>query len=73
MTHDLKIDTHIRSHVGIGMGNPGVFQGYPYPHPNKPIPAHWGAVFDGYGCRVVAGLQVDEGYGLDYGLISKYE
>ena len=25
--------------VGIGTGNPGVFQGYPYPYRRKPVPA----------------------------------
>jgi len=24
--------------VGIGTGNPGVFQGYPHPYPRKPVP-----------------------------------
>ena len=24
--------------LGIGTGNPGVFQGYPYPYPRKPAP-----------------------------------
>ena len=26
------------SPLGIGTGNPGVFQGYPHPYPRKPVP-----------------------------------
>ena len=26
------------SRLGIGTGNPGVFQGYPYPNPSLPVP-----------------------------------
>ena len=36
-------------HVGIGTGNPGVFQGYPHPYPRKPVPVPKGTGFDGYG------------------------
>jgi len=35
--------------LGIGTGNPGVFQGYPHPYPRKPVPAFkgtgWGTGF----------------------------
>src|SRR5271168_722675 len=31
--------------VGIGTGNPGVFQGYPYPYPRKPVPVFKGTGF----------------------------
>ncbi|KAF8168377.1 hypothetical protein B0H34DRAFT_670556 [Crassisporium funariophilum] len=33
--------------LGIGTGNPGVFQSYLYPNPRKPIPAHMGTGFVG--------------------------
>ena len=49
-----------RRGLGIGTGNPGVFQGYPYPYPSLPVPSHWGTVFDGYGCRVAAGTGVQK-------------
>jgi hypothetical protein len=29
-------------YIGIVTGNPGVFQGYPYPNPSKPVPLGWG-------------------------------
>ena len=35
--------------VGIGTGNPGVFQGYLYPNPSLPVPAAMGTGFDGWG------------------------
>src|SRR6202522_2332258 len=35
--------------IGIGTGNPGVFQGYPYPYPRKPVPVLKGTGFEGYG------------------------
>src|SRR5271168_1893146 len=35
--------------LGIGTGNPGVFQGYPYPYPRKPVPVFQGTGFEGYG------------------------
>ena len=35
--------------LGIGTGNPGVFQGYPHPYPRKPVPVSKGTGFDGYG------------------------
>src|ERR1700678_2420816 len=35
--------------LGIGTGNPGVFQGYPYPYPRKPLPMFKGTGFEGYG------------------------
>src|SRR5271168_4832056 len=35
--------------LGIGTGNPGVFQGYPYPYPGKPVPVFKGTGFEGYG------------------------
>src|SRR5271155_5732832 len=37
------------SQLGIGTGNPGVFQGYPYPYPGKPVPVFQGTGFEGYG------------------------
>ena len=39
---DAMIGTTITSYdpgVGNGTGNPGVFQGYPYPNPSLPAPA----------------------------------
>ena len=36
--------------LGIGTGNPGVFQGYPYPNPSLPVPVAGGTGFDGWGC-----------------------
>ena len=39
--------------IGNGTGNPGVFQGYPYPNPSLPTPTEWGMGFDGYGLRVI--------------------
>jgi hypothetical protein len=36
-------------YLGIGTGNPGVFQGYPYPYPRKPVPVFKGTGFVGYG------------------------
>src|ERR1700678_2635250 len=35
--------------LGIGTGDPGVFQGYPYPYPRKPVPVFKGTGFTGYG------------------------
>jgi len=35
--------------IGIGTGNPGVFQGYPHPYPRKPVPVRRGTGFDGCG------------------------
>ena len=35
--------------VGIVTGNPGVFQGYPYLYPRKPVPVPKGRGFDGLG------------------------
>ena len=35
--------------LGIITGNPGVFQGYPYPYPRKPVPAFKGRGFGGLG------------------------
>ena len=35
--------------LGIGTGNPGVFQGYPHLYPRKPIPMPRGMGFDRYG------------------------
>ena len=53
--HDFN--THIayaaQQQLGNGMGNPGVFQGYPYPNPSLPAPAQWGTGFDGYGLQVI--------------------
>ena len=40
------------SWIGSGTGNPGVFQGYPYPNPSLPVPSLWGTGFGGYGLRV---------------------
>ena len=37
------------SELGIVTGNPGVFQGYPYPYLRKPTPAPKGTGFDGLG------------------------
>ena len=42
-----------RTYVGIGTGNPRVFQGYPYPHPPKTRTRAQGAGFHGYGYRVL--------------------
>jgi len=39
--HDLKV----LAQVGIGTGNPGVFQGYPHPYPSKLIPMPKGTGF----------------------------
>jgi len=36
--------------IGIGMGNPGVFQGYLYPYPRKPVPLPRGMGFNEYRC-----------------------
>jgi len=36
-------------HVGIGMGNPGVFQGYLHLYPRKPIPVPGVQVLTGTG------------------------
>ena len=41
--------TSCTSWVGIITGNPGVFQGYPYPYPRKPVPAFKGRGFGGLG------------------------
>jgi hypothetical protein len=35
--------------LGIGTGNPGVLQGYPYPYPRKPVPFIKGTGFCGLG------------------------
>jgi hypothetical protein len=35
--------------VGIGMGNPGVFQGYPYPYLSKTVPTQRVGVSTGQG------------------------
>ena len=35
--------------IGIVTGNPGVFQGYPYPYPDKPIPTNKGKGSCGFG------------------------
>ena len=35
--------------VGIGTGNPGVFQGYPYPDPSLPVPTARGTGLTGTG------------------------
>ena len=35
--------------LGIVKGNPGVFQGDPYPYPCKPVPAPRGTGFGGLG------------------------
>ena len=45
-------------YLGIGMGNPGVFPGYPYPNPSLPVPAPTGTGFDGYGLRVLLTVNV---------------
>jgi len=45
--------------IGIGMGNPGVFQSYPHPNPSLSAPAQWGMGFDGYGCRVAVYPWID--------------
>jgi len=37
--------------VGIGTGNPGVFQGYPHLYPRKLVPVPKGTGFDGYRYR----------------------
>ena len=42
--------------VGIGTGNPGVFQGYPYPYPRKPVPVPRGTGFNGYRFRKNPGV-----------------
>ena len=47
-----------QSHLGIGTGNPWVFQGYPYPYPSLSVPAHWGTGLTRYGYRVAAGTRV---------------
>src|ERR1700678_1772690 len=49
ITRDFS-DPYVRPtlHVGIGTGNPGVSQGYPYPYPRKPIPLFKGTGFTGY-------------------------
>ena len=49
ITHDSS-DPYVRPtlHVGIGTGNPGVFQGYPYLYPRKPVPLFKGTGFTGY-------------------------
>src|SRR5277367_4938447 len=49
-------------YVEIGTGNPGVFRGYPYPYPRKPIPQHWGTGFTGLGSGVRTGLRVLRGF-----------
>jgi hypothetical protein len=36
--HILNNDSLLNIFLGIGRGNPGVFQGYPDPNPPKPIP-----------------------------------
>jgi len=38
--------------LGNVTGNPGVFQGNPYPYPSKPVPVVAGTGFDGYGLWV---------------------
>jgi hypothetical protein len=50
--------------VGIGTGNPGVFQGYPHPYRRKPVPVPKGtgtgtgfAKTRGYATRVRVHLQ----------------
>ena len=35
--------------IGIGTGNPGVFQGYPYPDPTKTRTRRQGKGFSGLG------------------------
>jgi hypothetical protein len=37
--------------LGIGTGDPGVFQGYPHPYPRKPVPMPKGMGFGGYRYR----------------------
>jgi hypothetical protein len=39
--------------LGIITGNPGVFQGYPYPNPSKPVPLGWGTGLSVHGLRVL--------------------
>jgi hypothetical protein len=41
------------SFVGIVTGNPGVFQGYPYPYPSIPLPFVVGPGFNGLGSGVM--------------------
>ena len=43
------IPTEALYQLVIVMGNPGVFQGYLYPYPSKPVPATKGRGFDGSG------------------------
>jgi hypothetical protein len=40
--------------VGIITGNPGVFQGYPYPNPSIPVPVSRGTGLSVHGLRVFA-------------------
>ena len=37
------------SYLGIAMGNPGVYPGYPYPYPSLPVPGPWGMGLAGTG------------------------
>jgi hypothetical protein len=42
-----SISLRVLMRLGIGTGNPGVFQGYPYPYPRKPVPVFKGTGFTG--------------------------
>ena len=44
-TVDFSIFLGDKVYLGIGMGNPGVFQGYPHPYRRKPIPVPKGMGF----------------------------
>ena len=48
--------------LGIVRGNPGVFQSYPDPYPQKPVPLIRGTGFPGYGLGVGAGFERVCGY-----------
>ena len=41
--------TNVTPLVGIVKGNPGVFQGYPDPYPDEPVPTNKGTGFCGLG------------------------
>jgi len=60
----LNLHGYLFDQLGIGTGNPGVFQGYPYPYRRKPVPVPKGtgtgtgfAKTRGYATRVRVCLQ----------------
>jgi hypothetical protein len=48
--HKLQPSTNPHPWLGIGTGNPGVFQGYLYPYPSLPVPASRVRVLTDKGC-----------------------